>query len=400
MSRRCEPIFFHVDMDAFYASVEQADKPELKGKPVVIGAAPGGRGVVSACSYEARRFGVHSAMPISEAYRRCPKAHYLPVRMKRYQEVSRTIMALFSRFTPEIQQISVDEAFLNLTGTERLFGPPEVVARSIKELVRETTDLTISIGIAQNRFLAKLASEAGKPDGLVRILPGDEEAFIDTLSLRELWGLGKKTMERLNDLNIRSVKELRSLSEQNLKRLLGDGTGAFLYRACRGIDPGIFTDEPKSRSISNETTFPHDTHDNELIHTVLLDLSHQVFFRLLSEKGKAYTAFIKVRFSDFKTTTAQKTLKRSLSSAEELFELAQQLLQWRWDGTSDIRLIGIGVSGLSEHGANQSDLFEDPWERKKQVEEAVLNIRKKGNKIIKARFLRPGKVQDDDRENH
>jgi DNA polymerase-4 len=387
-------------MDAFYASVEQVDNPELQGKPVVIGAAPGRRGVVSACSYEARRYGIHSAMPVSEAYRRCPDAAFLPVRMERYQEVSRTIMSLFSRFSPEIKQISVDEAFLDLTGTERLFGPPESVAREIKKLVYETTGLTISIGIAPNRFLAKLASEIGKPDALFRIHPGEEERFLDGLELKSLWGLGKKTLERLHELNIRTVRELRDIGEQPLKRMLGDGTGGFLYRACRGIDPGIFNEEPKSRSISNETTFTKDTRDHEAVRKTLLELSHQVVSRMISAGERGSTVVVKVRFSDFRTTTARKTLRKAVGSAEELFETAEKLLYQRWNGSDEIRLIGVGIQGLKDGPVQQQDLFQDSWDRKKQVEETVMRIRKRGSSIVKASLLRSDTARDDDPESH
>jgi DNA polymerase IV len=395
-----ESIFFHVDMDAFYAAVEQSDKPEVKGKPVIIGAAPGRRGVVSACSYEARAYGIHSAMPISEAFRRCPHGAFLPVRMERYQEVSRIIMSLFSQFTPEIKQISVDEAFLDMTGTGRLFGPPEKAASDIKKLIKETTGLTISIGIAPNRFLAKLASEVDKPDGLFRVKAGEEEQFLDSLELKSLWGLGKKTLQRLHELNIRSIKDLRSCNMQLLKRMMGDASGEFLYNACRGIDPGIFRDEVKTKSISNETTFGRDIRDREAVRITLLELSHQVMFRMMAEGERGSTVFIKVRFSDFRTTTAQKTLSKAVSSAEELLSVAEQLLSQRWNGSDEIRLIGLGVSGLEATQKEQGELFEDQWDRKKQVEETVLKLRSRGNRMVKASLLKSDRSPDGGRENH
>jgi DNA polymerase IV len=399
-----EELHFHVDMDAFYASVEQADNPELKGKPVIIGASPGKRGVVSACSYEARRYGVHSAMPISEAYRRCPAGHYLPVRMKRYQELSSRIMALFTRFTPEIRQISVDEAFLNMTGTERLFGSPETSGAAIKALVRESTDLTISIGIAPNRFLAKLASEVDKPDGLYRIKPGDEIQFIDTLELKDLWGLGKKSVERLRELNIRDVKTLRSYREETLKRLLGEHSGSYLFQVVRGIDPGLFREETKSKSVSNETTFSKDTRDYEVVRKTLLELSDQVLFRVLSSGEQGNTVFLKIRFSDFSTTTVQKTVPTSPGSTEELYFIALSLLEQRWKGAEELRLIGVGISGLKKGQSKQGELFQDQWDRKRLVEEAVLKLRTRGNTITKASLLpsekeQSGKARSDDQEN-
>jgi len=189
-------------MDAFYASVEQADNPRYIGKPVIIGASPGQRGVVAACSYEARKYGVHSAMPVSQAYARCRDGVYLPVRMSRYQEVSRIIMSAFNDFTPEVTQISIDEAFLNMTGTDKLFGTPVETASKIKERIKSDTDLNISIGIAHNKFLAKLASDYKKPDGLYIVEKGKEIEFIDSLKLGDLWGLGKKTLARLENIGI------------------------------------------------------------------------------------------------------------------------------------------------------------------------------------------------------
>lgn len=399
MSRPHEPVHFHVDMDAFYASVEQADKPELRDKPVIIGAAPGKRGVVSACSYEARAFGVHSAMPISEAYRRCPEGIYLPVRMDRYKELSAMIMALFSRYTPEIKQISVDEAFLNMTGTERLLGTPEEVAARIKQDVKTCTDLTISVGIAPNRFLAKLASEVDKPDGLYRVERGKEIEFLDSLELRKLWGLGKKTLARLKELNIQSIPMLRSIDEASLKRLMGEHSGSFLYQACRGIDPGIFSEEVKNRSISNETTFRKDTRDRETIDKTLLELSDQVFFRMISAGESGRTVFVKMRFSDFRTSTIQNSLDRTVGSAEELYSICKNLLAQRWNGSEELRLLGLGISGLSRKTAVQNELFEDQWGRKKQVDKAILEIRQRGNAIMKASLLKNGTAQPDDQEN-
>ena len=241
-----EKNFFHVDLDAFYASVEQRDNPILKGKPVIIGAKPGTRGVVAACSYEARAFGVHSAMPISEAFRRCPGGTYLRPKMQRYQEVSEEIMKLFESFTPSIQQISIDEAFLDMTGTERLFGSTEEAGRLIKNKVRETTGLVISVGAAANRYVAKLASDFEKPDGLTIVPAGEEEAFIARLKLKDLWGIGTKTLKRLADLNIKTVADLKILDEEGLRAVLGGSSGSYLYKICRGIDPGIMNEEVHS----------------------------------------------------------------------------------------------------------------------------------------------------------
>jgi DNA polymerase-4 len=371
-------VVFHVDLDAFYASVEQHDDPSLKGRPVIVGAAPGHRGVVSTCSYEARRFGIHSAMPISQAYRRCPQGVFLPVRMERYMEVSRRIMQILQGFTPHLQQISVDEAFLDMTGTERLLGPPITVGREVKEAVKRETGLTITVGIGPNKYTAKLATNSGKPDGLVMVTKADVEAFLDRLSLKDLWGIGESTLRRLTELNISSISQLRGFGREELSRLLGAGTASFLHEVVRGNDPGIFSEEPKSRSLSSEVTFETDRKDVLGIERMLLELCHQVVFRMLEEGWKSKTAALKLRFHDFTTITARKTLKHWVSSAEELYAVAKELLHSRWDGSAPIRLIGIGMSSLIPlESKDQLELFTDEFSKKKLVEDAVFKIKRK-----------------------
>jgi DNA polymerase-4 len=371
-------VVFHVDLDAFYASVEQRDDPSLKGRPVIVGAAPGHRGVVSACSYEARRFGIHSAMPISQAVRRCPQGVYLPVRMERYLRVSREVMAILAGFTPHLQQISVDEAFLDLTGTERLFGPARRTAERIKARVREATGLTITVGIGPNKYIAKLATNSGKPDGLVEVTPERAEAFLDGVALKDLWGIGEKTLQRLTELNITSVRQLRGLPQPELARLLGNGAAGFLSSVAKGSDPGIFAEEPHSRSLSSETTFERDRKDRTGIERILLELCHQVMFRMIEEGWKSKTVALKLRFHDFTTVSAQKTLKHWVSSAEELHAVARELLSSRWSGGTPVRLVGIGCSNLSPVDAqDQLELFADGYARKKKAEEAVFRLRRK-----------------------
>jgi DNA polymerase-4 len=391
--REIPTVVFHVDLDAFYASVEQRDEPSLKGKPVIVGAAPGHRGVVSACSYEARRFGIHSAMPISEAYRRCPQGVYLPVRMERYLEVSREIMDILGRYTPRLQQISVDEAFLDLTGTERLLGAPLEVGRGLKAEVRERTGLAVSVGIGPNKYVAKLATNAGKPDGLVIVGPSEVEGFLDARSLGDLWGIGEKTLQRLAELNITSVAQLRSFGEEPLARLLGRGASAFLASIVSGRDPGIFSEEPKSRSLSSETTFEVDRKDRAGIDRALLELCHQVMFRSIDAGLKSRTAALKLRFHDFTTVSAQKTLKHWVTSAEELLAVTRELLAARWNGSTPIRLIGVGLANLVGVDAeDQLELFADDFSRRKKVEETVFRIRQKMGEttITKAGLMEKG----------
>ncbi|WP_319477316.1 DNA polymerase IV [Marispirochaeta aestuarii] len=389
-----EPVIFHVDLDAFYASVEEHDNPELKDKAVIIGALPGHRGVVSACSYAARRFGVRSAMPISEAYRRCPDGVYLRPRMERYHEVSLRIMEIFADFSPLVQQISVDEAFLDMSGTRRLYGTPIQAAEKLKAEVRRQTGLSVSIGIAWNKYLAKLASDFRKPDGMYQVVKGEEEAFLDQLPLKDLWGLGAKGRQRLEELNIRDIPSLRMYPLGILKRQLGAGAAEFLWDAVHGRDPGIFSQEPKSRSLSTETTFGRDTADEEGLKASLLDLSHQVMFRMMREGFTGKTVVLKLRFADFSTTTAQTTLVSPVVSAEELYGEVLKLFSKRWSKGREVRLIGVGLSNIEPaHAAMQGDLFEDPQNRKKRVEEAVVMIRDRHTEdaLVKARLLHPKK---------
>ena len=385
-----DQVFFHVDLDAFYASVEEHDNPELKGKPVIIGALPGHRGVVSACSYPARTFGIHSAMPISEAFRRCPDGVFLRPRMNRYQEISAEIMQIFDGFSPRVQQISVDEAFLDLSGTRRIFGTPIQAAEMLKSTVKKKTGLTVSIGIAWNRYLAKLASDFRKPDGMYQVVKGHEVEFLDQLPLKDIWGLGAKGRERLAELNILDVPTLRDYPKGILARQLGDAAAEYLFKAVRGIDPGVFGETPKSRSISTETTFGADTSDEEGLNATLLDLCHQVMFRMMREGFSTRTVVLKLRFSDFSTTTSRATLAAPIISADELYRESLKLFHKRWTKGKEVRLIGIGAANIEAQGAaRQATLFDGSDERHKRVEEAVMGIRDKHreNTIVKARLL-------------
>ncbi len=390
-------IFFHADLDAFYASVEQVDNPHYKGKPVIIGARPGTRGVVAACSYEARKYGIHSAMPISWAYRKCPDGVYLSPRMERYQEVSRKVMKVFDDYTPRVRQISIDEAFLDMTGTERLFGEPLQTGRRLKNHIREKYGLAVSIGIAPNKYVAKIASDFDKPDGLYEIRSGEEIGFMDKLRLKDIWGVGDKTLERLYELNITSVARLREFSKPLLKSMLGAAAAGFLYNAVRGIDPGIFNEEPKSRSMSSEVTFETDVKDRDTIKKVLLNLSHEMMFRLMKEEYKSKTVFLKIRFSDFTTTTVQKTHRHYIHSIEEFYAVALELLNQRWKGGTPLRLIGAGAASLERQSEpEQPELFEQEDDRRKKVEQAVYSIRNKLSRdsIVKASLLKKTTNED------
>jgi DNA polymerase-4 len=383
-------VVFHADLDAFFASVEQLDDPSLRGKPVVVGAAPGHRGVVSACSYEARSFGVHSAMPISRAYRLCPQGVFLPVRMDRYRDLSRRVMALFGEFTPDVRPISVDEAFLDMSGTERLFGPPSEAAAALKRRMREELGLAVSVGIGANRYIAKLASARSKPDGLLEIYLGREEEFMSSLPLTSVWGIGDKTRERLLALGLDSVERIRNLSPEALRSMAGEACGAFLYRAVRGIDPGIFSDAPRSRSMSCETTFERDVSDRELLEATVLALSQELMWRLMEEGVRSRTVHVKLRYEDFETISAQETLEKWIGSAEELRGSAMALLEKRRDPGREVRLIGVGVANVEEDRGGQGELFEAPSSRMAKVERAALDLKlaKKGL-VTRARLMPP-----------
>jgi len=383
-------VIFHVDLDAFYASVEQIDNPSLQGKAVIVGAMPGHRGVVSSCSYEARRFGVRSAMPVSQAGRRCPKAVFVPVRMKRYLEVSQKVIRILEQFSPDLQQISIDEAFMDMSGTQGLYGAPLAAGKTVKEKVRTETGLTLSIGIAANRYLAKLASEYSKPDGLHFVQPGQEISFIDGLSLEKLWGVGEKTRQRLLELNITSVRGLREYPKDILCSMMGEASGRYLYKACRGEDPAVFSAGPKSHSISSEMTFERDIKNADTLKRNILELSEQVMHRLLTGHFRTNTVVLKLRYFDFTTTTIQKTVKHWITSSDEIYTLALQLLGQRWNGSTPVRLVGVGTANVVAPGqAIQGELFEDDFDKKRKVEETVTRLREKmrGVKFTRASLI-------------
>lgn len=380
---------FHLDFDAFYASVEQRDNPELRGRPVVVGAAPGGRGVVSACSYEARAFGVHSAMPVSEAARRCPDAVFLPVRMARYAAVSRQVMRLLTTFSPVVSPISIDEAFMEVTGLERLWGPPLKLAERIRREVRERWQLTISIGGAATRYFAKLASARSKPDGVLLVPAGGERGFLARLQVRELWGIGATSERRLARHGLTRVEQLLRLDRATAATLLGEGLSRYLLTICAGGDPGPFAPQRRSHSLSSETTFATDTADRAELERTLLRLAHRLMERMFAGAWEANTVVLKVRDSRFRTSTARLSLDRPVASAQETFAVARQLLDRRWDGRQPLRLLGIGFAHAARHEYTQGELFDSKTQRVRQVEQTVARLRmgSRGPAITKASLL-------------
>jgi DNA polymerase IV len=391
-----ESPFFHVDLDAFFASVEQRDHPEYRGKPVIVGAEPGHRGVVSTCSYEARAFGLRSAMPISEAFRRCPGGIYVRPRMEAYARASSEVMDIFASFTPDVRRVSIDEAFLDMGGTERLWGGAEQAAKLLKAKVLAATGLSISVGAAPNRYVAKIASGLRKPDGLVIVGAGDLEAFMLELPLAKLWGAGERTQERFRELGILSVAQLASFGEAQLASLFGRAGGAFLYGAARGRDMGGFgAGEPESRSMSAETTFERDCAERECVEDVLMSLADELSYRLWDEGFRSRCLTLKLRLHDFTTVSRRATRQSYYSSSSEAFKGAIELLDRTWDGRAEIRLLGLGFAELERgKGGAQGELFAagdipgEASERMRKAEGAVFEIERKGlGKVTRARLL-------------
>lgn len=345
----------HVDMDAFFAAVEQFDNPELAGQPVIVGGI-GGRGVVAAANYEARRFGVHSAMPMREAQKRCPHAVVLRPRMKRYREVSATVFAIFGEFTDLVQGLSIDEAFLDATGSVGLFGSAEAMAREIKNRIRVRTGLTASIGVSHNKLLAKLASEMNKPDGLTVIRPAEVTATLDPLPVRRLHGIGAKTAARLEQQGIYTLGQLRRAPESVLWPLFRRDTREIRDRASGIDDRPVVVDAP-DKQISSEETFDVDLKDHEELRRRLVQLADRTAARLRARQLQAGRVSIKVRRRDFTTYTRQKSFSPPTQETRLIVQVATSLLE-RWfeeQPRAALRLLGVGVSDLKP--AQQLDLF-------------------------------------------
>lgn len=335
----------HADLDAFYASVEQLDNPELRDKPVVVGGSPNARGVVSAASYEARRFGVRSAMPMSRALRLCPEAVLVSPRFDRYAEVSRRVMAIFRSVTPLVEPLSLDEAFLDVTAQVDRCGGPEALARHLKDQVRKTTGLTLSIGVGSNKTVAKIASEAEKPDGLVVVPPGEEASFLEPLPVRAPWGIGPKTEALLTEAGIGTVGQLAEADSAWLDRILGS-RGRLFQAMARGIDERPVETEYERKSVGAERTFPRDLLDGPELRTALTSIATEVARRLRNEGVKARTMAIKLRYADFRTITRQRALGTPLDEAEGIVEAASALLDKVTKPGDRFRLLGIHGSRL------------------------------------------------------
>jgi DNA polymerase-4 len=380
----------HADMDAFYASVEQRDNPDLRGKPVIVGGSPESRGVVSAASYEAREFGVHSAMPTSHAKRRCPHGVFLPVRMEKYQEASRKIRHVFEKFTPLIEPLALDEAFMDVTGSLRLFGAPREIAQQIKQQVKEQTELIVSTGIAPNKFLAKLASDLSKPDGLLEITEEEKLEFLGNLEVNRLWGVGKKTAKVLEEFGIRTVEQLRRVPVEVLKRRIGI-VAEHLSQLAHGEDSRHVVPDHEAKSIGSECTFANDIASIEQLEPVALAHSEDVAARLRSCGLTAKTVTLKVKFADFTLTTRSSTLDAATDRTDLVATTAHDLLHnHNQIAGRSVRLLGVSVSQLSSQGERQLSLFGSEEDtRRRKLDHAVDQIRKQmgKDKIKRGRLL-------------
>lgn len=349
----------HVDMDEFFAAVEKLDRPELRGKCILVGGDPKKRGVVSTASYEARAFGCHSAMPMARAVRICPQAVVVAPRGGRYRQVSDQVFSVFESFTPLIEPLSIDEAFLDMTGCERLFGPAEAIARQIKRAISRDVGLTASVGVAPNKFLAKLASDLDKPDGLTVIDESTVHEVLDPLPIRKLWGVGPAAAEALGRLNIRTIGELRHAAADLVSRAMGE-MGEHFQRLAAGLDDRPVTPDSRAKSIGQEITFATDVSEMEALAGVLLGQVEQVSRRLRRHGLKARTITLKLRYGDFTTLTRSTTLAGATNVTADLWRAAEGLFDtWRAASGRPLRLLGVTASQLRGGAGEQLSLFAD-----------------------------------------
>jgi DNA polymerase-4 len=360
----------HVDLDAFFAAVEQLDDPALRGRPVIVGGL-GNRGVVSTASYEARAFGVHSAMPMSRARRACAPGVFLPPRFDRYQEKSVEVMAILESITPLVEPLSIDEAFLDVGGARRLLGEPEEIARMVRRRVRDETGLTISVGVATTKFLAKLASDLAKPDGLLAITPGTERDFLAPLPVTRLWGVGPATRKKLARIGLRTIGDVAMLDESTLQHALGTSLGAHLHALANNVDDRAVVTDREAKSIGAEATFNTDLRDRDACDRELVRLTDRACARLRKDALVARTITLKIRFGNFETRTRARTLPDATDVSATMLTIVKELLE-QFDVARGVRLLGVSLSHLADRPAVQPTLERD---RRAAVEDAVDLVR-------------------------
>jgi len=391
-------IILHVDMDAFFAAIEQREHPDYMGKPLIVGADPKkgkGRGVVSTCSYEARKFGVHSAMPVSQAYKLCPHGIYVPPNGALYSQVSKDIFELFYEFTDLVEPLSIDEAFLDVSGCIKLFGSAKIIGQKLKYRIFETQALIASVGIAPNKFLAKIASDLEKPDGLVIVQEEKIQEFLNPLVLSRLWGAGKKTIEKLNKEHIYTIGDLAKLPEEILQQKFGKQGRHFFYLS-RGLDDRPVVPGHEVKSVSNEKTFSHDLYDMEILRETLIHLCEKVAYRMRQKKLNGKTVQLKLRYEGFETLTRNKTIKDSTANTEIIFKLIWGLFEQNYDKRRKVRLLGVGITGFKEKPVRQLSLFDENNNKTSNLDLVEDLVRKKfgKNAISRAEGMRKSKDPD------
>lgn len=389
-------VILHVDMDAFFASVSALDHPEHDGKPLVVGA--GARGVVLSANYAARKFGIRAAMPVAKAQRMAPQAIFLPPDHQRYSEVSDSIMEIFHRFTPTVEPLSLDEAFLDVTGSQRLFGTGREIAELIREEVLREEGITCSVGIATSKFIAKLASGKCKPNGMLEIEEDAVLDFLHPLPVGDIWGVGPKTNEILTNLGLRTVADIAATPLSTLQRALGEASGSAIHQLSWGLDDRQVISDESEKSISAAETFAMDLEDSEEILTELLRLTERATYRLRRSGMRAGTISIKVRFADFKTITRSKSINNPVDGIVETFAVAKQLfISLKLSGVR-IRLIGISLEGLipADSAPEQLELGARPrgWrEAVSAVDQALVRFGK--GSVRPARLVQPDEDSGD-----
>ncbi|MFZ5515222.1 MAG: DNA polymerase IV [Candidatus Zhuqueibacterota bacterium] len=383
-------VILHIDMDAFFAAIEELDNPAIRGKPVVVGADPKsgkGRGVVSTCNYEARKYGIHSAMPISHAYKRCPFAVFVPPRGRRYSEISGKIFRIFYDFTPRVEPISVDEAFLDVSGCIRLLGSPRSIALAIKKRIFEELHLTASVGIAPNKFIAKIASDLKKPDGLVEVLPDEILTFLWPLPISKMWGVGKKSETRLHALGIHTIGDLARLNQDAAVKKLGKA-GLHFWSLAHGIDDRDVEAYAGAKSVSLENTFEEDVADEAVLRQTISSLSDNVSRILRKKNYKGKTITLKIRLEDFSTFTRAHSYHECIDSSKIICQTCLDLFDAFERMGKKVRLLGVAVSNLNSLPGEQLGFFQAEDQSGQKIDHVIDLIQSKfGPDLIKKASL-------------